>query len=82
MQVYNLSQNVQEDDLQHLQVRPSSLPLCSAGLPGLHSALADCVALERHFCIRSHKRVSQLSYWFMGMEEQSPGLKPVLPTLS
>lgn len=24
-QVYNISQNVQEDDLQHLQVKPSSV---------------------------------------------------------
>ena len=57
MQVYNLSQNVQEDDLQHLQVRPLSLLLLLhiTGVPGLRSALASCVALERRFRIHSHK---------------------------
>lgn len=55
MQVYNLSQNVQEDDLQHLQVRPLSLLLCITEVAVLLSALASCVALQRHFRIHSHK---------------------------
>lgn len=53
MQVYNLSQNVQEDDLQHLQVSPLVLLLHVTGVPALCSTRASCIVLERH--VWSHK---------------------------
>uniref|UniRef100_A0A8B9VQM7 GB1/RHD3-type G domain-containing protein n=1 Tax=Anas zonorhyncha TaxID=75864 RepID=A0A8B9VQM7_9AVES len=57
IQVYNLSQNVQEDDLQHLQVSPLVLLLRVTGVPALCSTHASCIVLERH--VWSHRRVSE-----------------------
>lgn len=70
-----MSQNVQEDDLQHLQVRPLvSAALCHWG-PWIMLCTCEmlcsgkaCLPLE----LQKGLRVSQLSFWFMGMEEQSP----------
>lgn len=73
-----MSQNVQEDDLQHLQVRPLvSAALCHWG-PWIMLCTCEmlcsgkaCLPLE----LQKGLRVSQLSLWFMGVEEQSLVLK-------